>query len=170
METDQLRLSEMAYLHVPDKERSKSPSPCDSLASSATDISTLPIHDRTPHHDEHVSEIAFAAHEVGVTPEVSRWGKCEPMGERGLVPDPAGDAAAADVVSPCPRLPRKILRSLPSIPDWSACRPVWRPRSADSSQQAINESRATSLFPRNRESVQFRGRRSQQMALRHSAT
>lgn len=53
METDQLRLSEMAYLHVPDKERSKSPSPADSLASSATDISTLPIHDRTPHHDEH---------------------------------------------------------------------------------------------------------------------
>ncbi|KAH7958467.1 hypothetical protein HPB49_001972 [Dermacentor silvarum] len=61
METDQLRLSEMAYLHVPDKERSKSPSPCDSLASSATDISTLPIHDRTPHHDEHVSETVLPA-------------------------------------------------------------------------------------------------------------
>ncbi|KAL1428225.1 hypothetical protein MTO96_002627 [Rhipicephalus appendiculatus] len=62
METDQLRLSEMAYLHVPDKERSKSPSPCDSLASSATDISTLPIHDRTPHHDEHglTRHLAFA--------------------------------------------------------------------------------------------------------------
>ncbi|KAL3228026.1 hypothetical protein MRX96_003957 [Rhipicephalus microplus] len=58
METDQLRLSEMAYLHVPDKERSKSPSPCDSLASSATDISTLPIHDRTPHHDEHWAALA----------------------------------------------------------------------------------------------------------------
>ncbi|XP_022667199.1 solute carrier family 2, facilitated glucose transporter member 1-like isoform X5 [Varroa jacobsoni] len=39
-------LSEMAYLHVPDKDRSKSPSPADSLASSATDISTLPIHGR----------------------------------------------------------------------------------------------------------------------------
>ncbi|CAN7986368.1 unnamed protein product, partial [Ixodes hexagonus] len=57
METDQLRLNEMAYLHVPDKERSKSPSPADSLASSATDISTLPIHDRGLHRGdgEHVS-------------------------------------------------------------------------------------------------------------------
>lgn len=57
METDQLRLNEMAYLHVPDKERSKSPSPADSLASSATDISTLPIHDRSLHRGdgEHVS-------------------------------------------------------------------------------------------------------------------
>lgn len=52
METDQLRLNEMAYLHVPDKERSKSPSPADSLASSATDISTLPIHDRSLHRGD----------------------------------------------------------------------------------------------------------------------
>uniref|UniRef100_A0A2R5LM20 Putative sugar transporter n=1 Tax=Ornithodoros turicata TaxID=34597 RepID=A0A2R5LM20_9ACAR len=51
MEADQVRLNEMAYLHVPDKERSKSPSPADSLASSATDISTLPIHDRGGHRD-----------------------------------------------------------------------------------------------------------------------
>lgn len=75
METDQLRLSEMAYLHVPDKERSKSPSPADSLASSATDISTLPIHDRTPHHDEHVSTRP-GGHARG-----------QPMGARGLGPE-----------------------------------------------------------------------------------
>ncbi|OQR67955.1 hypothetical protein BIW11_13210 [Tropilaelaps mercedesae] len=47
-------LSEMAYLHVPDKDRSKSPSPADSLASSATDISTLPIHGRHGSDGEHI--------------------------------------------------------------------------------------------------------------------
>ncbi|XP_028967740.1 solute carrier family 2, facilitated glucose transporter member 1 [Galendromus occidentalis] len=46
-------LNEMAYLHVPDKDRSKSPSPADSLASSATDISTLPIHGRHGSDGEH---------------------------------------------------------------------------------------------------------------------
>lgn len=40
---DDLRLSEMAYLNVPDRDRDKSPSPADSVASSATDISTLPM-------------------------------------------------------------------------------------------------------------------------------
>jgi SP family facilitated glucose transporter-like MFS transporter 1 len=40
---DDLGLSEMAYLNVPDKDRDKSPSPADSLTSSATDISTLPM-------------------------------------------------------------------------------------------------------------------------------
>ena len=39
---DDLRLSETAYLNVP--ERDKSPSPGDSLSSSISDISTAPIH------------------------------------------------------------------------------------------------------------------------------
>ncbi|CAG2171972.1 unnamed protein product, partial [Oppiella nova] len=40
---DDLRLSEMAYLNIPDRDRDKSPSPADSMASSATDLSTLPM-------------------------------------------------------------------------------------------------------------------------------
>ena len=40
---DDMRLSEMAYLNVPDRDRDKSPSPADSMASSATDLSTLPM-------------------------------------------------------------------------------------------------------------------------------
>lgn len=44
IEMDDLRLSETAYLNVP--ERDKSPSPADSIASSVSDLSTLPIHGR----------------------------------------------------------------------------------------------------------------------------
>ncbi|XP_076320382.1 solute carrier family 2, facilitated glucose transporter member 1-like isoform X1 [Tachypleus tridentatus] len=44
---DQLKMNEMDYLHVPDTDKSKSTSPADSLASSATDISTTPITGRT---------------------------------------------------------------------------------------------------------------------------
>jgi hypothetical protein len=40
---DDLGLSEMAYLNVPDKDRDKSPSPADSVTSSTTDISSLPM-------------------------------------------------------------------------------------------------------------------------------
>ena len=40
---DDMRLSEMAYLNVPNQDRDKSPSPADSMASSATDLSTLPM-------------------------------------------------------------------------------------------------------------------------------
>ncbi|XP_054160485.1 solute carrier family 2, facilitated glucose transporter member 1-like isoform X1 [Oppia nitens] len=40
---DDLRLSEMAYLNIPDRDRDKSPSPAESMASSTTDLSTLPM-------------------------------------------------------------------------------------------------------------------------------
>lgn len=59
---DRLRLSEVAHLNVPDRDRSKSPSPADSLASSATDISMLPITGRGHRKDEYglTSHLVFA--------------------------------------------------------------------------------------------------------------
>ncbi|XP_025016365.1 solute carrier family 2, facilitated glucose transporter member 1 isoform X1 [Tetranychus urticae] len=55
---DDLRLSETAYLNVP--ERDKSPSPADSVASSISDISTLPITGRRKEHGGVTSRLLFA--------------------------------------------------------------------------------------------------------------
>lgn len=67
IEMDDLHLSETAYLNVPDRD--KSPSPADSVHSSVSDISTLPIHGRR--RDEH-----------GVRPtfdKLSIWVTCWPI-------------------------------------------------------------------------------------------
>lgn len=55
---DHLQMSEMTHLNIPERDRSRSASPADSLASSATDISMLPISGRTSHkRDEFVSTL-----------------------------------------------------------------------------------------------------------------
>ncbi|CAL1291175.1 unnamed protein product [Larinioides sclopetarius] len=46
---DHLQMNEMTHLNIPDRDRSRSASPADSLTSSATDISMLPIAGRSTH-------------------------------------------------------------------------------------------------------------------------
>lgn len=56
-------MNEMTHLNIPERDRSRSVSPADSLASSATDISMLPITGRPGHRrDDHglTSHLVFA--------------------------------------------------------------------------------------------------------------
>ncbi|GIY22838.1 uncharacterized protein CEXT_719531 [Caerostris extrusa] len=53
---DHLQMNEMTHLNLPERDRSRSASPADSLTSSATDISMLPIAGRSSHkRDDYVS-------------------------------------------------------------------------------------------------------------------
>ncbi|XP_015917703.1 solute carrier family 2, facilitated glucose transporter member 1 [Parasteatoda tepidariorum] len=59
----ELQMSEMSHLNLPERERSRSASPADSLTSSATDISMLPISGRNTHkRDDYglTSHLVFA--------------------------------------------------------------------------------------------------------------
>ncbi|KAF8790703.1 Solute carrier family 2 like protein [Argiope bruennichi] len=60
---DHLQMNEMTHLNIPDRDRSRSASPADSLTSSATDISMLPIAGRSSHkRDDYglTSHLVFA--------------------------------------------------------------------------------------------------------------